>query len=72
MSRGFCSTAWSTFFYYICFKILEEISQEELNAVYKIEDKTFIAETYWEYELLKGITSKSFHKKIKLNNVMNF
>jgi hypothetical protein len=42
------------------------------NAVYKIEDKTFIAETYWEYELLKGITSKSFHKKIKLNNVMNF
>ena len=42
------------------------------NAVYKIEDGTFIAETYWEYELLKGITSKSFHKKIKLNSDMNF
>ena len=42
------------------------------NAVYKIEDGTFIAETYREYELLKGITSKSFHKKIKINNVMNF
>jgi hypothetical protein len=42
------------------------------NAVYKIENGTFIAETYWEYELLKGITSKSFHKKIKLNTIMNF
>jgi hypothetical protein len=42
------------------------------NAVYKIEDGTFIAETGREYELLKGITSKSFHKKIKLNPIMNF
>lgn len=42
------------------------------NAVYKIKDGTFIAETYWEYELLKEITSKSFHKKIKLNSEMNF
>ena len=42
------------------------------NAKYKIEDGTFIAETDWEYELLKEITSKSFHKKIKLNRIMNF
>lgn len=42
------------------------------NAVYKIKDGTFIAETDREYELLKGITSKLFHKKIKLNRIMNF
>jgi hypothetical protein len=34
------------------------------NATYFIEDGAFIAITDWEYELLKGITSKSFHKKI--------
>ena len=42
------------------------------NAKYKIEGGTFIAETYREYELLKSITSESFHKKIKLTSILNF
>jgi|LakMenE18May11ns_1017448.scaffolds.fasta_scaffold9617246_1 hypothetical protein len=44
----------------------------DMNATYIIDDGTFIALTHMEYKLLKGLTSKSFHKKIKLSIFSNY
>lgn len=38
------------------------------NATYAVENGLFIAETLREYELIKEITTESFHEKILLRN----